>query len=74
MVDNTINRCRTNKKKYIDIEICNSSLIFIHMNHTILNDTLQRIDYVCSQGEVDALSSFRILSKKHKYISCEINV
>ncbi|CAF2522114.1 unnamed protein product [Rotaria sp. Silwood2] len=64
MVDNTINRCRTNKKEYINVNICNSSLILIYINHTILNDTLEKIDYVCSQGGVNALSSYRILSRK----------
>ncbi|CAF1496440.1 unnamed protein product [Rotaria magnacalcarata] len=64
MVDHTINRCRTNKKQYINVKICNSSLILVHINHIILNDTLQRIDYVCSQGEVDAISSYRILREQ----------
>ncbi|CAM4904352.1 unnamed protein product [Rotaria socialis] len=64
MVDNTINRCRTNKKQYINVNICNSSLILVHINHIILNDTLERIDYVCSQGEVDAISSYRLLKEQ----------
>ncbi|CAF4614674.1 unnamed protein product [Rotaria sp. Silwood1] len=45
MVDNTINRCRTNKQEYLSVNICNSSLILIYINHTILNDTLEKIDY-----------------------------
>ncbi|CAF1196056.1 unnamed protein product [Rotaria sordida] len=61
MVDNTINRCRTNKEEYINVNICNSSLIHIYINHTILNDTLEKIDYECSQGGVNAISSYQIL-------------
>jgi hypothetical protein len=63
MVDNTINQCRINKEKFIHVNICNSTLILIHINHVILNDSLHTIDYQCSQGEVYAVSSYKILSK-----------
>jgi hypothetical protein len=63
MVDTTINTCRVDKIKSIRPKICNSSLILIHINHTILNDTIHTIDYSCSQGEIHAVSSYRIISK-----------
>lgn len=64
MYDNTRHQCLTNKRESIMVDTCNSSLILIRINHTILNDTLQKIDYVCRQGEVYAISSYRIFSKK----------
>jgi hypothetical protein len=63
MVDNTINQCRINKENFIHVNICNSTLILIHINHVILNDSLHTIDYQCSQGEVYSVSSYKILSK-----------
>jgi len=66
MVDDTVNQCRINenKEKYIHVYSCNSSLILIHINHQVLNDSFHTIDYACSQGEVDVFTSYRILSKK----------
>lgn len=64
MVDTTVNSYRTNKVHNIDFIVCNSSLILIHINHTILHESVQRIDYECRQGDEYSLNSFRILSKK----------
>jgi hypothetical protein len=63
MVDNTMNQCRINKEKYIHVHTCNSSMILIHVNHVVLNDSLHTIDYACNQGEVNVYSSYRIISK-----------
>jgi hypothetical protein len=63
MVDTTINKCRIDKIKSVRSEVCNSTLILIHINHTILNDTIHTIDYSCSRGEIHAVSSYRIISK-----------
>ncbi|UJR10641.1 hypothetical protein I4U23_014836 [Adineta vaga] len=64
MVDNRVNQCRINKEKFIHITVCNSTLIIIHIDHTILNDTLNTIDYSCSQGDDHVVNSYRILRQQ----------
>ena len=63
MVDNTVNQCRINKEKFMQVSVCNSTLIVVHINHIVLNDTLRTIEYSCSQGDDHAYSSYRILRK-----------
>ena len=62
MFDDKTNQCRSNRE-VIYIDICNSTLILIRINHTILNDTLKTIDYSCTQGITSATNSYRIISK-----------
>jgi hypothetical protein len=66
MADGVVDQCRINenKEKHIHVHSCNSSLILIHINHQVINDSLDTIDYACSQGEIAVLSSYRILSKE----------
>jgi hypothetical protein len=66
MADSTNSECRINenKRKYIQVNACNASLILINVNHEIINDSLHTIEYACNQGDVTVYSSFRILSKK----------
>jgi hypothetical protein len=66
MADSTNSECRINenKRKYIQINFCNASLILVTINHEIINDSLHTIEYACNQGDVNVISSFRILSKK----------
>jgi hypothetical protein len=59
--DDTIDRCQAIAEKKFQIDICNASLILIHITHTIVNDTLQKIDYVCSKGNTYVHSSYRII-------------
>jgi len=61
MFAESINQCRGNKLQYIRIETCSSSLIHIHINHTILNDSLHTIDYACIKDDITAVGSYRIL-------------
>ena len=61
MVDNTINQCRINKEKFVHVTVCNSSLIIVHVNHVVVNDIRDTIDYSCSQGDEQVVSSYRIL-------------
>jgi hypothetical protein len=76
MADTTVSECRINenKRKYIQVNFCNASLILINVNHEIINDSLHTIEYACSQGEGNALSSFRILSKKSMDYSTKVNI
>ncbi|CAF1419290.1 unnamed protein product [Adineta steineri] len=60
MFDDSSDGCRLNREN-IRIDVCNASLILIHINHTILNETLQKIDYSCSKGTTYAYSSYRII-------------
>jgi len=59
--DDTNDRCETNAAKPVHIDVCNATLILIRMNHTLLNDTLDKIDYSCSKGNVQVTNSYRIL-------------
>jgi hypothetical protein len=63
MVDNMINQCRINKEKFLHVTVCNSSLIIVQVNHVVLNNTVHTIDYSCSQGDEQVVSSYRILRK-----------
>jgi hypothetical protein len=63
MFDDSIDRCRPGREN-VQIDFCNATLIIIHINHTILNDTLQKIDYKCWKGTTSAMSSYRIISKE----------
>lgn len=62
MFDDGSDGCRINREN-VHIDICNASLILIHINHTLLNETLQNIDYSCSKGTTYAYGSYRIISK-----------
>jgi hypothetical protein len=62
MFDDSSDGCRINREN-VHIDVCNASLILIHINHTLLNETLQKIDYSCSKGTTYAYSSYRIISK-----------
>ena len=61
--DDTNDRCETNDVKPVHVDVCNATLILIRMNHTLLNETLEKIDYSCTKGSVRADSSYRILSE-----------
>jgi hypothetical protein len=63
MFEDDNDQCHTNRGRDIDIDVCNASLILIHINHTVLNETLQKIDYLCSKGSATANSSYEIISK-----------
>jgi hypothetical protein len=63
MFDDSNDRCQVNRQRYVHIDVCNATLILIHLNHTILNDTLQKIDYSCVKGAQHATNSYRIISK-----------
>lgn len=56
-------RINDNKRKHIQVHICNSSMILINVNHEILNDSLHTIEYACSQGENHVYSTYRIARK-----------
>lgn len=74
MVDHYSNNCRINRAQYLHVDVCNRTLILIRINHTILNDTLHKIDYWCNKGEIDAFTSYRITSKtKEKRTSIVID-
>ncbi|CAF2382462.1 unnamed protein product [Rotaria sp. Silwood2] len=64
MFDDTADGCRRNRDN-IYIDFCNASLILIHISHTILNETLEKIDYECLKGSTAVMSSYRI--KKDQY-------
>jgi hypothetical protein len=66
MVDDRVNQCRINREKYIHVTICNRSHIRIRINHTLLNDSLHTIDYVCTKGDVNTISSYRLTSKRDR--------
>jgi hypothetical protein len=63
MFDDTNDRCEINREKHVHIDVCNATLILIRMNHTVLNETLDKIDYSCTKGSAQAISSYRILSE-----------
>jgi len=65
--DDSTDRCQVIPEKKFQIDICNASLILIHITHTIVNETLQKIDYVCSKGNTYVYSSYRITSKENIY-------
>lgn len=60
--DDSTDRCHVNREN-VDIVSCNATLIRIRITHTILNETLQNIDYSCSKGSVYANGSYRLMSK-----------
>lgn len=66
MLDHYSNNCRINRAQYLQVEVCNRSLILIRINHTLLNASLHKIDYWCNKGEVNAFSSYRITSNEKK--------
>lgn len=61
--DDSTDRCQGIPEKKFHIDICNATLIRIHISHTVINETLQTIDYVCSKGNIYVSSSYRILRK-----------
>jgi hypothetical protein len=67
MFDDSIDKCEINKEN-VRVDVCNASLIIIHINHFILNETLQKIDYSCKKGTTYAFSSYRIISKGIFYL------
>lgn len=66
MYEDSTDRCRVNRDN-VQLDVCNSSLILIHINHTILNDTLQKIDYSCKKGSIYAFTQYQLLSMKKKF-------
>ncbi|UJR35188.1 hypothetical protein I4U23_027955 [Adineta vaga] len=60
MFDDSSDGCRINREN-VRVDVCNASLLLVHINHTILNETLQKIDYSCSKGNTYAYSSYRII-------------
>jgi len=62
--DDSIDKCEINKEN-LRVDVCNASLIIIHINHVILNETLQTIDYSCYKGKTYVSSSYRIISKAY---------
>jgi hypothetical protein len=63
MFDDGSDGCRINRE-HVHVDVCNASLIIAHIKHTILNETLQNIDYSCSKGNTYVTTSYRIISKK----------
>ena len=68
MFDDSKDECQLNREN-VRIDVCNASLILIHINHTILNETLEKIDYSCSKGTTYAVSSYRIISKYFSFVN-----
>ncbi|CAF3381311.1 unnamed protein product [Rotaria sp. Silwood1] len=66
MFDDTADGCRSNRDN-IDIDVCNASLILIHISHTILNETLEKIDYACAKGSTEVMSSYSIRNQSARY-------
>ncbi|CAF0914128.1 unnamed protein product [Rotaria sordida] len=64
MFDDTTDGCRTNREN-IHVDSCNASLILIHISHTIVNETLEKIDYACVKGSTEVISSYQI--RKDQY-------
>ena len=64
MLDHYSNNCRINRAQYLQVDVCNRSLILVRINHTILNDSLHKIDYWCNKGEVNAFTSYRLTSNE----------
>ena len=63
--DDSTDRCTEISGKKFQVDVCNATLIVIRINHSIVNDTLQKIDYVCSKGTTYVQSSYKIISKKN---------
>ena len=63
MFDDRNDQCEKNRMRDVHIDVCNATLIRVRLNHTILNETLQKIDYSCSKGSTRAISSYRIIRK-----------
>lgn len=59
MFHDSADRCQINREN-VEIDVCNSSLIIAHVKHTILNETLQKIDYSCSKGSTYAYASYKL--------------
>lgn len=66
--DDSTDRCQVIPEKKFHIEICNATLIRIHISHTVINETLQTIGYVCSKGNIYVSNSYRILRKRIQQI------
>ena len=64
MFHDSTDRCQINRE-HVHVDVCNATLIRVHINHTILNDTLQKIEYSCSKGSTYAFSSYQLISKKN---------
>lgn len=62
MFDDSSDRCRINREN-VRVDVCNASLLLVHINHTILNETLHKIDYSCSKGNTYAYGSYRLMSE-----------
>jgi len=60
MFDDSSDGCRINREN-VQVDVCNASLILVHIKHTVLNETLQKIDYSCSKGVNYAFSSYQII-------------
>lgn len=62
MFDDTTDDCQTNRPT-VRVDFCNASLIQFHVSHTIVNETLEKIDYSCLKGSTFAINSYQIKSK-----------
>lgn len=61
-------RINDNKRKHIQIHICNSSMILINVNHEIIDDSLRKIEYACNQGDNSVFNSYLITRKNFFFI------
>ncbi|CAF3319954.1 unnamed protein product [Rotaria socialis] len=59
MFDDITDVCRLNRPD-LNVDVCNASLILFHVTHTVLNETLDKIDYSCIKGSTTAIRSYRI--------------
>lgn len=69
--DDSTDRCQINKKENVLLDVCNATSIHIRITHSILNETLEKIDYSCSKGTAYSSSSYQLLSKpkwKQKFV------
>ena len=64
MFDDGRDKCEINSAKPMEIDFCNATLIVVRMSHTLLNQTLEKIDYSCSRGTAQAMRSFHITSER----------
>lgn len=64
MFDDGQDRCEKMPNKIVQIDVCNSTLILVRMSHTVLNQTVEKIEYSCSKGLAQAIRSYRINSKR----------
>lgn len=56
-------KCEENRRGYFQVDVCNSKLISIRINQTVLNETIDKIEYSCTKGNRKSTSSYKIISK-----------